>query len=67
MDVCLGQFNDLDHLPGLAHFLEHMLFMETEKYPDEKSYNEYLSQNGGSLNAYMDKENTNYYFNATER
>mmetsp|Transcript_15952 Transcript_15952/g.22803 ORF Transcript_15952/g.22803 Transcript_15952/m.22803 type:complete len:909 (-) Transcript_15952:68-2794(-) len=39
-----------------------MLFMGTEKYPDENSYNEYLSQHGGSSNAYTDAENTNYYF-----
>jgi len=26
------------------------------------SYNEYLSQHGGSSNAYTDAENTNYYF-----
>ena len=31
--VAVGQFSDPDSLPGLAHFLEHMLFMGTEKYP----------------------------------
>jgi insulysin len=31
MDVNVGYFSDPEHLPGLAHFLEHMLFMGTEK------------------------------------
>lgn len=48
--------------PGLAHFLEHLLFMGTEKYPDEAEYNVFLSEHGGSSNAYTDSEDTNYYF-----
>jgi hypothetical protein len=33
MDVSVGHFSDPDELPGLAHFLEHMLFMGSKKYP----------------------------------
>ena len=39
-----------------------MLFMGTEKYPDENEYNTYLSSHGGGSNAYTDTEDTNYYF-----
>ena len=62
MDVRVGHLSDPDNLPGLAHFLEHMLFMGTEKYPDENEYNTYLSSHGGGSNAYTDTEDTNYYF-----
>ena len=38
MDVGVGSAHDPREFFGLAHFLEHMLFMGTEKYPDEKEY-----------------------------
>ena len=49
LDVHVGHFSDPDELPGLAHFLEHMLFLGTKKYPDENSYAEYLQSHGGSI------------------
>ncbi len=62
LDVGVGSLADpWEHL-GMAHFLEHMLFLGTEKYPDVGEYDEYLSQNGGSNNAYTSSENTNYLF-----
>ena len=30
--VRVGSFSDPEHLGGLAHFLEHMLFMGSDKY-----------------------------------
>ena len=62
MDVAVGHFSDPEELPGLAHFCEHMLFLGTEKYPDENSYSAFLNDHGGMSNAYTDMENTNYYF-----
>ncbi|MEM9255538.1 MAG: insulinase family protein [Pseudomonadota bacterium] len=47
---------------GLAHFLEHMLFLGTEKYPDAAEYEEYITEHGGSRNAYTAFEQTNYFF-----
>ena len=38
LDVHVGSFHDPENIPGLAHFLEHLLFMGTEKYPDENDY-----------------------------
>eukprot|EP01035_Chromulina_nebulosa_P017237 gene17237-22763_t len=61
-DVNVGSMLDPVLAPGLAHFLEHMLFMGTKKYPDENAYQAYLSSHGGSSNAYTDQENTVYYF-----
>lgn len=31
--VDVGSFSDPPEIPGLAHFLEHMVFMGSEKYP----------------------------------
>lgn len=38
--------------PGLAHFLEHMLFMGSEKYPEENEFGKYIVKKGGYTNAY---------------
>ncbi|TMW67012.1 hypothetical protein Poli38472_012128 [Pythium oligandrum] len=62
MDVSVGFNSDPDDIPGLAHFCEHMLFLGTEKYPDENSYSGFLTSHGGSSNAYTSARNTNYYF-----
>jgi insulysin len=42
-----------------------MLFLGTEKFPDENEYNQYLNKHGGSSNAYTDMESTNYYFDCS--
>ena len=47
---------------GMAHFLEHMLFMGTEKYPSENEYAEFITNNGGYNNAFTDLTDTNYHF-----
>lgn len=47
---------------GLAHFLEHMLFLGTKTYPQAGSYQEYISNHGGNHNAFTAFENTNYFF-----
>ncbi|CAN6586428.1 unnamed protein product [Malus baccata var. baccata] len=62
MDVNVGAFSDPDGLEGLAHFLEHMLFYASEKYPLEDSYSKYITEHGGRTNAYTASEHTNYYF-----
>ena len=62
MDVHVGACSDPDDIPGLAHFCEHMLFLGTEKYPIEDSFETFLSSNGGQSNAFTDNEDTVYYF-----
>jgi secreted Zn-dependent insulinase-like peptidase len=57
-----GHFNDPDDRQGLAHFLEHMLFLGTEKYPDGSEYQKFISQHGGSNNAWTATEHTCFYF-----
>ncbi len=62
MDVAVGQFSDPPDRQGLAHFLEHMLFLGTDKYPDAGDYGSYLSAHGGYSNAFTGLEDTNYFF-----
>lgn len=61
-DVKVGSMCDPQDVQGLAHFLEHMLFMGTEKYPIENEYSTYLSAHGGFSNAFTGQEDTVYYF-----
>ena len=62
MSVEVGNYQDPENREGLAHFLEHMLFLGTEKYPDVDEYSTYLKTNGGFSNAYTDGDLTNYQF-----
>jgi len=62
MVVDVGSYGDPEDRAGLAHFLEHMLFLGTEKYPDEAEYSNYLRRNGGYSNAYTAGDHTNYHF-----
>src|SRR5690606_1694494 len=61
-DVEVGSRQDPAERPGLAHFLEHMLFLGTERYPTAGDYQQYISAHGGSHNAYTAFEHTNYFF-----
>ena len=61
MDVGVGYFQDPKDRPGLAHFLEHMLFLGTKKYPDADSYKDFISNHGGAANAFTASEHTNYF------
>ena len=36
---------------GLSHFLEHMLFLGTERYPEPGDYKDYLAESDGFSNA----------------
>ena len=60
MSVEVGSLQDPDARQGLAHFLEHMLFLGTEKYPDVDEYSTYLKTYGGYSNAYTAGDHTNY-------
>lgn len=52
---------------GLAHFLEHMLFMGTEKYPGVDEYGAFIKRHGGSTNAYTADNETTYLFDIKQQ
>ena len=60
--VGVGSYSDPANRQGLAHFLEHMLFLGTDKYPDAAEYERFVTEHGGSRNAYTAFEETNYFF-----
>jgi insulysin len=60
--VNVGQMDDPVDTEGMAHFLEHMLFLGTDKYPDVSEYGNYIRSNGGYNNAYTATDHTNYQF-----
>lgn len=60
--VGVGSFDNPTDRLGLAHFLEHMLFLGTEKYPEAAEYQAYISSHGGSHNAYTSLEDTDFFF-----
>ncbi|MBN7770088.1 insulinase family protein [Marinobacter daepoensis] len=62
LNVAVGSGNDPKEREGLAHFLEHMLFLGTEKYPEAGEYQQFIRSHGGSHNAFTAFEDTNYFF-----
>ncbi|KAM4739813.1 nardilysin b isoform 2-T3 [Anableps anableps] len=65
--VGVGSFSDPDDLPGLAHFLEHMVFMGSEKFPAENDFDAFLKKHGGSDNASTDCERTIFQFDVQRK
>ena len=60
--VYRGSMHDPEEFAGLAHFLEHMLFIGTEKYPEVDGYQSFINSGGGRSNAYTAGDHTNYFF-----
>lgn len=64
LSVKKGSMDEPMSTPGLSHFLEHMLFMGTSKYPKENDFGEFLSMNNGYTNAYTSNDCTVYICDA---
>lgn len=60
--VTAGSWQDPPEYPGMAHFLEHMLFMGNAAYPKEFEYMQFINDHGGSVNAYTASDRTVYMF-----
>lgn len=60
--VATGSGDDPKDREGLAHFLEHMLFLGTEPYPEPGEYQAFISRHGGSHNAFTAHRQTTYFF-----
>jgi len=50
-----------DDYEGTAHFLEHLLFMGSSKFPEQNTYHSYIQTCGGIDNAYTSDNVTCYY------
>jgi insulysin len=64
--VKTGSYFDPENYDGLAHFLEHMLFLGSKKYPKEDYFDDKLKKYGGSSNAFTAPTETVYYFNVND-
>lgn len=42
LTIGVGSFQDPEDIPGLAHFLEHMVFMGSEKFPQENDFDAFI-------------------------
>ncbi|EDV91988.1 GH24288 [Drosophila grimshawi] len=62
-----GSFAEPRDYQGLAHFLEHMIFMGSEKYPEENIFDAHITKCGGFANALTDSEDTVFYFEVAEK
>ncbi len=62
LSVGTGYLYDTKGKAGLAHYLEHMLFLGTKKYPEVGSYKKFLDSHSGGANAYTGGNITNYFF-----
>lgn len=67
LNVSVGSGDDPEDREGLAHFLEHMLFLGTEKYPEPGEYQQFIKSHGGSHNAFTAFQDTNYFFDVDAR
>ncbi len=48
--------------PGLAHFLEHLLFLGTERFPTGEGLMAYVQRQGGQVNASTCERTTDFFF-----
>ena len=60
--VGVGSAQDPNEQLGLAHYLEHMLFLGTQKYPEPNGFMKFTQANGGMANAFTAFTRTNYMF-----
>ena len=66
LSVPIGSMHNPENQLGLAHYLEHMLFLGSEKYPVINEYSKFMSQNGGYTNAYTAQDATVYGFEVND-
>jgi len=60
--VGVGSFNDPIDIPGMAHLLEHVLFLGNRMSPEPNGFEKFLALNGGTTKAYAASEYTHYNF-----
>lgn len=61
--VACGHLDNPKAYPGLAHFLEHMLFLGTKQHPVVGEFQKVIQAASGYTNAFTTHEMTAYHFN----
>lgn len=62
LTINVGHFDDPVDREGLAHFLEHMLFLGSQRFPQPGALQQIISENGGEHNAWTGTEHSQFYF-----
>ncbi|KAF7456973.1 insulinase-like protease [Cryptosporidium felis] len=60
LGVKVGSGMEPESLPGLAHYLEHLLFINTQKYPELDGFMKFIEKNNGYTNAHTGDFETVY-------
>ena len=62
VSVARGSNQDPEGHEGLAHLLEHLLFVATDEYPEVDGFTDFVRELGGSAAAYTASDRTTYHF-----
>ncbi|WP_341961512.1 pyrroloquinoline quinone biosynthesis protein PqqF [Pseudomonas sp. RC10] len=60
--VAAGSHDVPAQWPGLAHFLEHLFFLGTERFPADQNLMAYVQRHGGQVNASTRERTTDFFF-----
>jgi coenzyme PQQ biosynthesis probable peptidase PqqF len=60
--VAAGSHDVPEQWPGLAHFLEHLFFLGTERFPADENLMAHVQRHGGQLNASTRERTTDFFF-----
>lgn len=59
--VAAGSHDAPEAWPGLAHFLEHLFFLGTERFPTGQNLMAYVRDHGGQVNARTSERTTDFF------
>lgn len=65
--ITAGSRYESQRVNGISHFLEHLVFKGTRKWPSALALMEVLDSVGGIYNAYTDKEYTGFFAKVNKR
>ena len=60
--VAAGSHDVSARWPGLAHFLEHLFFLGTERFTDDEKLMAFVQRHGGQVNASTRERTTDFFF-----
>lgn len=62
LTVGTGFYDDPNDYQGLAHYLEHMVWTSSKKFPQINGFQQLMTENNGRTNAFTHPNFTHYFF-----
>lgn len=62
LSVRVGSWDNPPQALGMAHFVEHLVFMGSKRYPVEGDFSRFIAERGGRRNAFTCDTETNFFF-----